>query len=190
MDVKDYWELYEKEINQIIGRTIKHKHIKDTDDLISDAYFWLTEAYNKYNPEYNIPFKNYALNYLHLRFIQYNKIQLMRNSGIIKGNVAEMIPFSSMGTEDKNYEPTITCVDNNDEFELNNIINKFPHPLNIIIQSLLNGNTQNEIAKKLNVSQSTISYALKGIRNSVDNPNSSLYLLSNKLYNYIKENVQ
>lgn len=190
MGVKDYWELYENEINQIIGRTIKHKNIKDTTDIISDAYFWLTEAYNKYDPSYNIPFKNYALNYLHLRFIQYNKIQLMRNSGIIKGNVAEMIPFSSMGTEDRNYEPTIIYNDDKDEFELNDIINKFPHPLNIIIQSLLNGNTQNQIAEKLNVSQSTVSYALKGIRNSVDNPNSSLYLLSNKLYDYIKENVQ
>ena len=190
MDVKAYWELYETEINQIIGRTIKHKNIKDTTDLVSDAYLWLTEAYNKYDESYNIPFKNYALNYLHLRFIQYNKIQLMRNSGIIKGNVAEITPFSCMGTEDTNYEPTIIHTDNKDDFELKDIINAFPHPLNIIIQSLLNGNTQNEIAKKLDVSQSTISYALKGIRNAMDNPNNSLYFLSNKLYDYIKEEIQ
>lgn len=189
MTVNYYWELYEKEINQIIGRTIKQKNIKDTTDIISDAYIWLTEALNKYNPSYNIPFKNYALNYLHLRFVQYNKIQLMRNSGMIKGKYAEINPFSTM-TEDKDYVPDIISKEEENIFELKDLIKEFPQPLDKIIFLILNGYTQEEISNKLNVSQSTISYSIKKIRNAKDNPQHPLHHQSNKLYDYIKEIIK
>lgn len=181
MNVNEYWELYEDKIMAMIKREFNRQNIKEKEDAISDAYIWFTEAYNKYNPEYNIPFKNYALDYLYRRFKQYYKIQKIRLTCTHKG---EIIPYYIV---DKDECKPIETKDEYFKEVLKEIIMEYPEPYNkVLYLKYIKDYTQEQTAKILNYSQSKISRLINNVKDSISNTSNPLYINTQNLYKYLE----
>lgn len=158
MDTGYYWELYNREIMQIIGRTIKQQKIK-SEDMISDAYFWLNAANIKYNETYGIPHKNYCLNYLYQYFRQYYRYYNRRQITYGSDSVPKNTRVDSLQAHTNEYDEYEFLTYDDEAFnngELMDIINTFPPKYQKLLILTAQGYKQREIADILGIKQPAV----------------------------------
>ena len=147
--MEELFEKYKKLAYSIVHK--KYSYYSEKEDIIQIALIGLWKASKTFKPEFNVGFMCYA-------------------TSVICHDISDYIR-----RQKKHY--CIDIVDENDlgccEIDLSNLeleilIRNLPASEKSLIKDTIYGLTQNEIAAKYGISQTTVSQKLKKIRNKID----------------------
>lgn len=147
--MEDLFEKYKKLAYSIVHK--KYSYYSEKEDIIQIALIGLWKASKTFNPNLNVGFMCYASSVICHDISDYIRSQN-------KHHYIDIADETDLGS----VEMDLT----NLEFEI--VIRNLPNGEKSLIKDISYGLTQNEVAIKYGISQTTVSQRLKKIRNKID----------------------